>query len=214
MNCSRCETLLSDYMEEALPSPVRLAVQEHLDSCPDCRELLEEVRQLRSELADFPPAAPPEGMVESILLQTVGPPKSRSLWRDIFSPTLLPFLTPRFAFATGIMFVFLSLMVNVLGPGFSGRSSDLSASTLAEGGARVANQVSKRWEQFRDFRARAWEELSLWAEDVTGRLDYHLITGLFRNYQEAVEDQKRKLEEPEQGEERSDSAEETEPPEG
>ncbi|MEE8584113.1 MAG: hypothetical protein V3T83_04605, partial [Acidobacteriota bacterium] len=98
------------------------------------------------------------------------------------------------AFATGIMFVFLSLMVNLLGPGFSTLSaSDLSPSSIAEGGARIVSQVSRQWEQFKDARARFAEELSLWAEDLTGRLDYHLITGLFKSYQESLQEQEEKV---------------------
>ncbi|HSR51553.1 MAG TPA: zf-HC2 domain-containing protein [Acidobacteriota bacterium] len=194
MNCARLETLLSEYLEDELQEPVRKAAEEHLESCRECRLLVSEMRRMQAEFRAFPEIDPPPGLVQEILRRTSGVPDKRSLWRDLLLPTLQPFLTQRFAFATGIMFVFLSLMVNVLGPGFSGLSADdLSFSSLRQGSARAANQVSSYWSQLEDARRRMWNELSLWAEDVTGRLDYHLVTGLFKNYQDSVREQQEKL---------------------
>ncbi len=194
MNCSRLESLLSDYMDGLLQEPVLQAFEAHLNQCASCQELLDEVAALRAQLEDFPVASPPDDLAQRILLCTSGIPRQRSFWRDLVLPTLSPFMTQRFAFATGIMFVFLSLMVNLLGPGFSTLSaSDLSPSAIAESGARIVGQISGRWEQFKDARAGFVEELSLWAEDLTGRLDYHLITGLFKSYQESLQEQEEKV---------------------
>lgn len=192
MNCSRCETLLSDYMDSALDGPVRVAAEKHFESCRQCRMLLEEIRLLRVDLDSFPELPVPEGAVERILELTTGLPQRRSFWSDLFLPTVRPFLTQRFAFATGIMFVFLSLMVSALGPEFSSLSNDQPAS-LGESGARVAGKISARWYQFKDARARFFEELSLWAEDVVGRLDYHLVTNLFESYEDSVQKQQDQL---------------------
>lgn len=194
MNCAQLETLLSDYLEGELKKPVQSALDEHLESCAQCRLLVDELRCIQADFKAFPELDPPPGLVEAVLRRTSGIPDKRSLWRDLLLPTLQPFLTQRFAFATGIMFVFLSLMVNVLGPGFSGLSaSDLSYSNLREGGQRAATQVSSYWSKMQDARQRMWNEISLWAEDVTGRLDYHMVTGLFKNYQDSVQEQEEKL---------------------
>ncbi|HSR68596.1 MAG TPA: zf-HC2 domain-containing protein [Acidobacteriota bacterium] len=194
MNCAQLETLLSDYLEGELKPPVQSALEEHLESCARCRLLMDELRSMQTDFKAFPELDPPPGLVEAILRKTSGIPDKRSLWRDLLLPTLQPFLTQRFAFATGIMFVFLSLMVNVLGPGFSGLSaSDLTFSNLREGGQRAATQVSSYWSKMQDARQRMWNEISLWAEDVTGRLDYHLVTGLFKSYQDSVQEQEDKL---------------------
>ncbi len=194
MNCSRFETLLSDYMDGVLDAPVEKAIEEHLHVCELCPELVEEVGRLRAELEAFPEAQPPEVLVHQILLSTTGLPKDRSLWRDLLLPTVRPFLTQRFAFATGVMFVFLSLVVNMLGPGFSTlSSSDLSSTSISEESARLASRLSHNWNQFKDARSRFFEELSLWTEDVSGRLDYHLVTNLFKSYQETVSEQEGKI---------------------
>ncbi|HXK59894.1 MAG TPA: zf-HC2 domain-containing protein, partial [Acidobacteriota bacterium] len=64
MNCSRFETLLSDYLEEALDSRVRAALDLHLQVCPDCSSLVDAVRSVRSQLAELPQIEPTEELIE------------------------------------------------------------------------------------------------------------------------------------------------------
>lgn len=191
MNCSRFETLLSDYLEKVLDPRVEEAIGLHLRSCARCAELLEQVRALRQDMEAFPELEPPTYLVQEILRRTSGIPEPRSFWRDLFIPTLRPFLSQRFAFATLVMFVFLSLMVNFWGPGFSALSaSDLRPSNLVEGSYRVSNAIYKNWMEIREYRARLFEEIRLLKEDLYGRLDYHLITILFKSYSESLEEQR------------------------
>lgn len=198
MNCPRLESLLSDYLEGVLSPPVRQAVDEHLGGCGKCSALIEDVSGLCRDLNDFPQVIPTEDSKRGILLATAGIPQQRTLWRDLLLPTIQPFMTQRFAFATAMMFVFLSLMVNLMGPGFSTLSySDLSPSSLAEGGARVMSEVSKKWNQFREARARFFEELSLMAEDLSGRIDYHVISSIFENVHEQDEASSKEVPSPE-----------------
>jgi hypothetical protein len=201
MNCSRFETLLSDYIEDQLDPRVRDAVRQHLLACGDCSSLLQQVESLRTELADLPPIELPAELVESIVERTTGRFRVRSLWSDLFVPTLRPFMTRRFAFATLIMFVFLSLMVNVVGPDFSAFSfSDLRPSALVEQADRVSNQIYKRWIQVKNGRTRVVGELWRLKEDLYGRLDYHLINLMLRNYQQQAVD--KEAPKPEQEEKR------------
>jgi hypothetical protein len=201
MNCSRFETLLSDYIEDQLDPRVRDAVRQHLLACADCSSLLQQVESLRTELADLPPIELPAELVESIVERTTGRFRVRSLWSDLFVPTLRPFMTRRFAFATLIMFVFLSLMVNVVGPDFSAFSfSDLRPSALVEQADRVSNQIYKRWIQVKNGRTRVVGELWRLKEDLYGRLDYHLINRMLRNYQQQAVD--KEAPKPEQEEKR------------
>lgn len=195
MNCSRFETLLTDYLDKVLDPRVEEAMAVHVQSCVKCAGLLEQVKLLRQELGVFPEVEPPAQLVEDILRRTSGIPQSRSFWRDLFVPTLRPFLTQRYAFATLVMFVFLSLMVNFWGPGFSAFSaSDLRPSNLVEGSYRVSNSIYKKWMELREFRTRLFEEIRLLKEDLYGRLDYHLLTILFKSYSESLEERR---EEPE-----------------
>jgi hypothetical protein len=188
MNCSRLETLLSEYMDEALDPRVRVAVELHLDRCSACSSLLTDVRQVRTQLTEFPIIEPSDALLESVIERTTGKFRVRSLWGDFVVPTLRPFMTQRFVFATLIMFVFLSLLANVIGPDFSALSfSDLRPSALAERADRFSSQVYRKWLEVRGAQARVVGEIWRLKEDLYGRLDYHLVNMLLRNYQQSVD---------------------------
>ncbi len=186
MNCSRFETILSDFTANRLEKPVMAAAQEHLEHCPSCRELLEEVAQLRQQLGDFPVAAAPAELVERILERTTGKPEPRSLWRGLILPTIQPFLTQRYAFATVMLFVFLSLMVNIVGPP---AGAVLSPSRLAESADRFTSRITRGWAEAVDFQARVVQEVKLLSEDLWSRLDYHLISTLLTSVDTTVQQQ-------------------------
>lgn len=40
MNCKRCRKLLHEYLDESLPSRKRASLEEHLQTCDDCRQAL------------------------------------------------------------------------------------------------------------------------------------------------------------------------------
>jgi hypothetical protein len=195
MNCSRLETLLTDYLDQNLDPRVHRAAADHLRSCFACANLLEEVRALRFELSDLPEMEPPEGLVDRILETTSGKPKRRSLWSDMVLPTLVPFFSQRFAFATLMMFVFLMFMVNMIGPGFSALSyNSLRPSVLIEEADRLSNQIYARWMQVKDARTRVVAEIRLLKEDLYGRLDYYLVTIMFRSESEPAQEEQGKQE--------------------
>lgn len=195
MNCSRFESLLTDYMERTLDARVREAAEQHLGSCPLCSRLLTEVGHLKEELVQFPVLRTPAGLADRILETTSGKvkPRAHSLWADLIVPTVSPFLSQRFAFATVIVFVFLSLVVNVLGPGFRGMSaSDLSPSNIADQAGRISGQIYKKWGEINDLRNRWIEEVKLLKEDLYGRIDYYLISIVFKSRQQSLREQEKK----------------------
>jgi len=152
--------------------------------------LVQEVQSVRSQLADFPPIEPSEELIEAIIEKTSGRFHVRSIWAEVIAPTLRPFLTQRFAFATLIMFVFLLLVGNVIGPDFSAFSfSDFRPSALVEQADRFSSQVQKKWGQIRNTESRLVGEVWRLKEDLYGRLDYHLINMLVRSYQHSIEEQ-------------------------
>lgn len=190
MNCSRFETLLTDYLDDALDPRVFAAATDHLRACSACSELLGEVRSLRIELSDLPEVVPPDGLVDQILEATSGKPRKRSLWSDMILPTVVPFFSQRFAFATLMMFVFLMFMVNMVGPGFSAFSyNSLRPSSLIEEADRLSNQIYTKWMQVKDTKTRAIAEARLLKEDLYGRLDYYLVTIVFRNQSEPAREE-------------------------
>lgn len=202
MNCSRFETLLTEYLEGGLEPPAYQAAHQHLEGCPECTGLVDEVRRLKEELAVFPSFDVPRELVDGILDRTSGRPRRVSGWKDVILPALQPFLTQRYTFATVVMFAFMSLMVNLIGPEFSAFSySNLKPSALIEEADRLSSQVYKRWLELNQLKIRIGEEIRLLQEDLYGRLDYHLVTILFRSYSEALEEQSQQPAEPDnQGE--------------
>ena len=188
MNCSSFETLLSDYMDDALDPRVRAAIDQHLAGCSACSSMLAEVGSLRDQLLDFPSIEPTEELLETVIEKTSGRFRVRSIWADFIAPTLRPFKTQRFAFATLMMFVFLSLVANVIGPDFSAMSfSDMSPSALIERADRFSNQLYRKWMQVNGAKTRLVGEVWRLKEDLYGRLDYHLINMLLRSVQESAQ---------------------------
>lgn len=193
MNCSRFETLLSDYMDGTLDPRVRAAMDQHLQVCPRCPALLEEVERLREDLRNFPEVAVREELVERILEKTTGKPVDRPLWSGIILPAIRPFLSQRYAFATLLIFAFISFAVNVMGPGFSAASaSRLRPAALIARADAISSEVYKKWREFNDFKSQVNEEVRLFKEDLLGRLDYHLVTILFESYEESLDQQEQK----------------------
>lgn len=199
MNCSRFETLLTDFLEETLDPRVDEGVREHLKDCPACTTMLRQVKSLMEDLDGFPQLPVPEAVVDRILEQTTGKPLRHSFWQDLILPTLRPFMTQRFAFSTIIMFVFLALMANLLGPGFYTLGSGFKPSSIVEGADRVSDKVYQKWSQVRAMKDQFWEELKLLKEDLSGRLDYHLISILFESYNKSLQEQEQSKADKDQG---------------
>ena len=164
MNCQRFETLLSDYIDDKLDQHVCSAIGAHLEGCANCASLLEDVRELCFDLEHFPEVSVPETLIDQIMERTSGKPQSHSIWQDYIVPTVRPFLTQRYAFATIMIFVFLSFAVNLAGPEFS--ASSLSPSAIVAKADHFSAQVYKKWAEFNDFKTRVRNEFDLLKEDL------------------------------------------------
>jgi len=189
MNCSRFETLLTDYIDQTLDHRVESMLEQHLGTCRECSRLLSDINRLREMLLDFPQVSPSPDFVDQVVAKTCGKIKVRSVLADFVLPTLRAFATQRFAFATLIMFVFLSLVVNMAGPDFSALSfSDFRPAALAEQADRFSGQIYKKWVQVKNSEQRLVGEMWRLKEDLYGRLDSHLINMLVKSYQESIKD--------------------------
>ena len=45
LTCREVVELITDYLEDALPSDDRRRVEEHLEACPDCPNYVEQMRE-------------------------------------------------------------------------------------------------------------------------------------------------------------------------
>jgi hypothetical protein len=66
MSCEEIQQSLSSYVDDGLMLPVRVAVDEHLNKCPVCRNELVELRALTRGLSMLSRPQPPFGLAESI----------------------------------------------------------------------------------------------------------------------------------------------------
>ncbi len=62
MNCEMAEDNLSAYLDDMLDPPERAYIQEHLDGCARCREILDDYRRYDILLAELPRVAPPDDL--------------------------------------------------------------------------------------------------------------------------------------------------------
>ncbi|NQT85068.1 zf-HC2 domain-containing protein [bacterium] len=53
MNCKHCQKLFHQYLDEALPSSIRTSVEEHLQTCRDCRQALVQQRNFSTSISQL-----------------------------------------------------------------------------------------------------------------------------------------------------------------
>ena len=63
MKCLRAEELFSDYVEATLAIPLRLDLEDHLESCRECASLLESFREVINVMGALPAAQPSAELV-------------------------------------------------------------------------------------------------------------------------------------------------------
>jgi hypothetical protein len=66
MTCEETTRLLSQYVDDVLPLPIRSVVDDHLDRCPVCRADVAELRSLTRSLAQLAPPIVPASLVSAV----------------------------------------------------------------------------------------------------------------------------------------------------
>ena len=122
MSCEETTELLSQFIDDVLPLPVRATVDQHLDRCPVCRAHAAELRSLSRSLRQLTrPTAPVElasSITDALLIEAAArkqvPERSFSerlgMWLE---PRLMPYSVGSFA----SLALFFSMFV-ALGPHF------------------------------------------------------------------------------------------------
>ena len=67
MNCKKIEKLLNPYIDQELDAESTQTVEEHLKSCPSCREEYLKLKQVVSTLGSISPQPAPEILTQSIM---------------------------------------------------------------------------------------------------------------------------------------------------
>ncbi len=129
MKCGFVEERLSEYVERTLPHEEMMQVAEHLQECPRCLGLMEEIRSILVTCQAFPTYEVDAALFDRILLRTSGRPRTRPLGERLKAYFLQPALTPRFAVGVGLILLFLALTVDLMMP-----RANLVASVLSPRG--------------------------------------------------------------------------------
>ena len=66
MLCEETRQSLSQYVDDCVSLPARVAIDEHLDRCPVCRDEAIELRSLRRRLSLLTPPTPPSDLAATI----------------------------------------------------------------------------------------------------------------------------------------------------
>jgi len=122
MLCEETRQWLSQYVDDCVSLPARVAIDEHLDRCPVCRDEAIELRSLRRSLSLLAPPPPPSDLAVTIAnalaieaaarRQQPNPSMGHRLLRFV-EPWVMPYSAG--SFASVIMFF---LMFTALRPHF------------------------------------------------------------------------------------------------
>ena len=121
MSCEETRLTLSAYLDDCVSLPARVAIDEHLDHCPVCRDEAVELRSLTRSLKLLKRPTVPSGLAESITdlitIETAARQAPKvSIGRQIarfLEPRLMPYSVG--SFASVILFF---LMLSALRPHF------------------------------------------------------------------------------------------------
>ena len=73
MDCSEADTMVAELALDVLPGDQRAALLAHVEQCPNCRQLLDELTETADDLLLAGPAAtPPSGFEDRVLEQIQG----------------------------------------------------------------------------------------------------------------------------------------------
>jgi hypothetical protein len=177
MECSKIEHRLSEYMDSSLSVEDMLQVEKHLESCPNCSALFEEMRSVVALCGKYPTLEMDPDILERILLRTSGRPRTRSFRERLNLYLIQPLLTPKFAVGASLATLFLALMVNLMLPRISVAVSALSPPELFRlidrgvqqvygEGLKAYNKMNEWQDQFDDFKSNATNKFRFMMEQM------------------------------------------------
>lgn len=67
MNCEDANVLITNYIDNEIEESQLLELEKHLESCADCKELFNDIKDVVSQLQSLPPVELPEDFHESLM---------------------------------------------------------------------------------------------------------------------------------------------------
>ncbi len=105
MKCSQAHELIGELLEGTIGEKDRQTLEKHLESCPECRELLADFREIKTQAAALPKLEPSSAVWPNVLdgvrrdrrAKSVRAATTLSWWDRLFAPG-----RPRYAFAAAL----------------------------------------------------------------------------------------------------------------
>lgn len=67
MKCKACQEHLSAYLDDQVPLSLKRDIEEHLDSCKECGQVLHELRAIKAACSEMEPVELPEGFHDQLM---------------------------------------------------------------------------------------------------------------------------------------------------
>jgi len=108
MKCTQAHELIGELLEGTIREEDRRALEEHLESCPDCRDLLADFQEIKTQAAALPRIEPSAAVWPNVLNAVRRERRERSAravlsvswWDRLFAPG-----RPRYALAAALALV-------------------------------------------------------------------------------------------------------------
>jgi hypothetical protein len=141
------ENLTSDYLEGLLEGGLRKDFEAHLNICPSCGEMVDDVRRAMGMCHAAPELDPSPWLVQKIMLATVGERKPG--WTERLTAFFRPTVQPRIAYTIAMAVFSLSIIVNAAGINLRHLTfQDLNPLTWAQRANRARHVYAARAEKF------------------------------------------------------------------
>ena len=119
MTCSDFEILLAEYIDGTLAQEAKSAVESHLSTCAECRELAQDASSAVAFLERTANVEAPPELVTRILFEVsngpshsaVRPSLARRLFGKVFGGWLEPVLQPRLMMGMAMTVLFFGMLV-------------------------------------------------------------------------------------------------------
>jgi len=137
MKCTHAHELIGELLEESIKEEDRKELEKHLESCPECRDLLADFREIKCRAAELPKLEPSPEVWPAVLSgvrreRRAGARSSAILgWLD----RLFPPGRPRYAFAAALTVLLVVggfFLFRALRPAISPTAGNGDAYTMAK----------------------------------------------------------------------------------
>lgn len=168
MNCAEFEILLSDYLDGTLSATDQMALEQHMATCPGCREFMQDAAGAVRFTKRVEPVMPPPNLITHIAFYAPAsrirrPLESQGFWSKLMDRWVGPVLQPRFAMGMAMTILSFAMLERCTGvPVQHIQAADLSP-------VRIWNGVEDRAIRIRDRATKYYENMRL-VYEIEGRI--------------------------------------------